>query len=677
MALLLPLSRRFLLVAAFTLLGLGLAARFAGAQTADIAGLREPEFLDMTWLVSPGDNPAYARPEFDDSSWIRFQPDSPITRACSQTVVVWYRLHVKTDPAVTGLALSARNISRAFEIYVNGERLIASGKVDPFEPYSSNAYVLARIPDRMVATGALVIAMRVHITDSEWATVQDPGFYATNLKIGQYNTLYRDNWLSIIGENAMSWFDRLLLISLGFVALALFVSQRCRSEYIWIFAVGALTLLESPFPVLSAFVNLPAFSQLMSNLPRLASPFLWASLYFSFVQQRIGWRWRIFLVFAGIMNLLSFLQGLYFNLPTWLSPFTNLPFIALLSVVVPIVLTIHWRRGNREAGILLIPSILFSLYIYAEVVLAAMFEFSACRDAAIRGINLIDRYPLGPFTVSLDSISGILCSLSLAVIMILRSSVMSRRQAQIEAELEAAQQVQQVLVPERPCMLSGFKIDSVYQPAQQVGGDFFQVISRDDGGLLLVAGDVAGKGLPAAMLVSVLVGAIRGIAGYTSAPAEILSNLNERLLGRAGGGFSTAVAAHISANGSVAIANAGHLPPYLNGEEINLPGALPLGVVAEAEYETAYFNLPEGCRLTFFSDGVVEAQNQKGELFGFERSRALAMQPASVIAESARRFGQQDDITVVIVQRDPLVVEADLAGAQSLENPLTLSATAD
>jgi hypothetical protein len=670
-------SRRLFLFASFALVLLGQAPRALRAQTADVTALREPRFLDMTWLVNPGDDLAYARPDFDDSSWIRFQPYSPITRACSMTQVVWYRLHVKTDPTVTGLALSARNVSQAFEIYVNGERLIGSGKVAPFEPYSSNAWNLARIPDRMVATGSVVIAMRVHITDSEWSSVQDPGFYATNLKIGQYNTLYRDNWLSVIGENAFSWFDRLLVISLGFVALALFASQRCRSEYLWIFAVGALTLLESPFPVLSAFINLPAFSKLMSDLPRLASPFLWASLYFSFVHQRIGWRWRIFLGFAGIMNLVRALQGYYINLPAWLAPFSNFPYIALLSVVVPIVLAIHWRRGNREAGILLIPSILFSLYIYAETVLAVMFEFSACRDAALRGINLIDRYPLGPFTVSLDNVSGILCSLSLAVIMILRSSIMSRRQALIEAELEAAQQVQQVLVPERPCLLSGFKIDSVYQPAQQVGGDFFQVLSRDDGGLLLVAGDVAGKGLPAAMLVSVLVGAIRGIADYTSAPAEILSNLNERLLGRGGGGFSTAIAAHISANGSVAIANAGHLPPYMDGREIDLPGALPLGVVAEAEYETAYFNLPEGCRLTFFSDGVVEAQNQKGELFGFERSRALAMQPASVIADSARSFGQQDDITVVIVQRDTAVVEAELVTTPSLENPVTLSATAD
>jgi sigma-B regulation protein RsbU (phosphoserine phosphatase) len=93
-----------------------------------------------------------------------------------------------------------------------------------------------------------------------------------------------------------------------------------------------------------------------------------------------------------------------------------------------------------------------------------------------------------------------------------------------------------------------------------------------------VVGDVAGKGLPAAMLVSVLVGAIRGVAEFTKDPAELLSNLNERLVGRGGGGFSTALIARIGADGRVTIANAGHLSPYLDGREVELPGALPLGV---------------------------------------------------------------------------------------------------
>jgi Stage II sporulation protein E (SpoIIE) len=228
---------------------------------------------------------------------------------------------------------------------------------------------------------------------------------------------------------------------------------------------------------------------------------------------------------------------------------------------------------------------------------------------------------------------------------------MSRQQALLEGELAAAREIQQVILPEQVEAVPGFNVDSVYQPAQQVGGDFFQVLPAGEGGLLVVVGDVAGKGLPAAMLVSVLVGAIRGVAAYTKDPAELLASLNERLMGRTRGGFSTALVARIAADGSVTIANAGHLSPYLDGREIELQGALPLGVVKNAAYQVTHFHLPQGSRLTFYSDGVIEAQNAKGELFGFERGRAISTQPAAAIVEAARQFGQEDDITVVTIER--------------------------
>jgi serine phosphatase RsbU (regulator of sigma subunit) len=98
------------------------------------------------------------------------------------------------------------------------------------------------------------------------------------------------------------------------------------------------------------------------------------------------------------------------------------------------------------------------------------------------------------------------------------------------------------------------------------------------------------------------------------------------------------------------MANAGHLHPYRNGEEIDLPGSLPLGIVAQAQFETAELLLAPGDRLTFVSDGVVEAQSKSRELFGFDRTRHLSRQPAAEIAEAARAFGQSDDITVVTVE---------------------------
>jgi hypothetical protein len=223
--------------------------------------------------------------------------------------------------------------------------------------------------------------------------------------------------------------------------------------------------------------------------------------------------------------------------------------------------------------------------------------------------------------------------------------------ATLEAEMAAASEVQQVILPRQGESFPGYLVESIYQPAQQVGGDFFQVLQAGNRGLLLVIGDVAGKGLPAAMLVAMLIGAIRATAEDTHDPVVMLRRLHGRLIGRNYHGFTTALAAHISEDGTVTIANAGHLSPYLDGREVPLPGALPLGVESGGEYEATSFELQPGSRLTFYSDGVVEAQNQEGEMLGFERARAISGQSAAAIAATAVQFGQADDITVVTIKR--------------------------
>ena len=656
----LALPPRFLFVlAVIASLGRCFFPGCVSAQTFDATQLRQPAELDSSWLVAGGDNPAFARPEFDDSHWTAFDPHTDIRHLFphERPEVVWYRLRVKVSPDQTGLALREQNISSAFEVYVNGERVIASGLVQPYAAYTSEAQVLKPIPDRLVAAGFLLVAIRVHLSQVDW-NGQYPGYYASNLTLGQQSTLYRDDWLAAIGENWLNWIDHLLLIAVGCIALLLFAAQRRQTEYLWIAAAGLLTLAESPEPLIAVFYNIPVFWQVLSVLPRLASPLIWTSLYFSFLHRRIGWRWRAFLIFAGCTNAVSGLQGTIVVVPLPLQFFTSLPFILLLSIVIPIVLAIHWRRGNREAGILLIPVLLFSLYIYAEVGFETLFQIPSTRSLALEGLQFIDRYPVGPFSLSLNYLSGILSTSSLALIMLLRSTTMSRRQAILEGELAAAQQVQQVLLPEHVESVPGFTVESIYQPAQQVGGDFFQVLPAPEGGLLAVVGDVAGKGLPAAMLVSVLVGAIRGVAEYTVAPAALLASLNERLVGRGAGSFSTALAAHIDAAGWVTIANAGHLSPYLDGREVQLHGALPLGVMSGVQYETIEFFLAPGSRLTFYSDGVVEAQSPQGELFGFDRAKAISTQPASEIVRAAQQFGQEDDITVVTVERHAAVASA-------------------
>lgn len=654
--------------AAVFLLGWALLlAPSAWAQSFDASRLSAPAALAGLWRVAASDNAEFARPDFDDSSWPLFDLHNSVDSIFpKRPSVIWYRLRVKVNPAISGLALSEINIAQAFEIYVNGERLLKVGNIDPFERYTPQARVLIPIPQRMTATGMLVIAVRVHISRVEW-DVQFPGLYANNLTIGEEGTLYNARWLALIGDNAVEWLNRLLLIGLGMIALVLYSSQRRQAVYLWIAAAGLLTLIQFPIPFLTQIRNISVRWDFVDALPRLASPFVWLSLYFAFVHQRMSWIWRAVVIVAGLGDFVSGLQGWIVALPLRLQLFSNLPYVIILSVVIPVVLIVHWRRGNREAGILLIPSVLFSLYIYAQVGLETLFQFPQWRDAALRGIRVIDYYPVGPFSVSLNSVAGILSTLALAIIMLERSAAMSRRQAQIDAELEAAREVQRVLVPEHRGSVPGYAVEAVYEPARQVGGDFFQFIPIDDTGLLVVVGDVAGKGLPAAMLVSVLVGAISGISEYTRDPAEMLAGLNERLVGRSGGGFSTALAAHFASDGRVTICNAGHLSPYLDGKEVELPGALPLGVASSTRYETTEVHLDPGSRLTFYSDGVVEAQRSDGELFGFDRAREISTQPASAIVEAAKRFGQEDDITVVCITRTAVIAASTTPKAGKIE----------
>jgi hypothetical protein len=221
----------------------------------------------------------------------------------------------------------------------------------------------------------------------------------------------------------------------------------------------------------------------------------------------------------------------------------------------------------------------------------------------------------------------------------------------LDGEMAAAREVQLVMLPGSGESFPGYAVESIYRPAQEVGGDFFQILPVGSSGLLIVLGDVAGKGLPAAMLVSMLVGSIRILAEDTHDPVLILRKLHDRLMGRTRGGFSTALAAFIADDGHVTIANAGHLSPYLDGREIELQGALPLGIAGGAHYESMSFELGHGSRLTFISDGVVEAQDKTGKLFGFERAEAMSQEPAAAIVKAAVDFGQSDDITVVTIER--------------------------
>jgi len=131
----------------------------------------------------------------------------------------------------------------------------------------------------------------------------------------------------------------------------------------------------------------------------------------------------------------------------------------------------------------------------------------------------------------------------------------------------------------------------------------------------------------------------------------MLEAMNQRMIGRGQGGFTTCLILRVDQQGNVTAANAGHLAPYIAGREVILENGLPLGIDPNATYKETEFFLNDPDQLTLITDGVVEARNKLGELLSFERLEQLSLQSAETIAETAHAFGQNDDITVLTLNR--------------------------
>ncbi|MEZ5356961.1 MAG: PP2C family protein-serine/threonine phosphatase [Bryobacteraceae bacterium] len=182
----------------------------------------------------------------------------------------------------------------------------------------------------------------------------------------------------------------------------------------------------------------------------------------------------------------------------------------------------------------------------------------------------------------------------------------------------------------------GFAVESAYLPASEVGGDSYQKLTSSGGALLVLVGEVSGKGLRAALLVGHISGALSNERSYQ--PAEVLANLNQSLVGRVRGGLAPCCYARFDPDGKVTIANAGHPAPYDDGRELEVATGLPLGVAAGVTYDE--------------SIATGEAEPAQRELFGFDRTRDISTHSAQEIARAAKAWGQNDDITVVTVRRN-------------------------
>ena len=243
-----------------------------------------------------------------------------------------------------------------------------------------------------------------------------------------------------------------------------------------------------------------------------------------------------------------------------------------------------------------------------------------------------------------------------------------RMRERIEQELRLARSIQQASLPEEVPSLEGWQIAPYYQPAREVGGDFYDFLELKDGRHGLVVGDATGKGVPAALVMSTTCGMLQLAAGAldSSAPGEVLSRVNEALVARIPQNmFVTCFYAILEPkSGSLTYANAGHDLPYLhrNGaaEELRARG-MPLGLMPGMGYEEKQTILEAGEAALLYSDGLVEAHDPRREMFGFPRLRALVSKHGEerelgdILLEQLYSFvgegwEQEDDITLLTLR---------------------------
>jgi serine phosphatase RsbU (regulator of sigma subunit)/ketosteroid isomerase-like protein len=243
-----------------------------------------------------------------------------------------------------------------------------------------------------------------------------------------------------------------------------------------------------------------------------------------------------------------------------------------------------------------------------------------------------------------------------------------RERERFEHELRVAQRIQQALLPKELPVLGGWEIVPYYQPAREVGGDFYDFLTLSDGRVGAIIGDVSGKGIAAALVMANTQSVLRAVAQGSTTPGELLAQVNEVLFAYIPSNmFVTCFCGVLDPeSGRFTYANAGHNPPLRqHGDKaIDLRATgMPLGLMPGMPYEEKSTLLLPGDRVLFYSDGLIEAHNQEREMLGSPRLKDLLMEnppgarqlTAHVLAELGRFTGEQweqeDDITLVTLQR--------------------------
>lgn len=625
--------RRACFVVALALIPLA-AARLDRAQAIVTHGAGGPARLDGPWVLYEGDPPggqiASADPRPGRTYWLGTERNPT-----QGPIIIWLRAAVSSDEPLSNPALLVNPDAEDCQVFVNGQKAVDCSNW-PRTTDDARRWLLVHVP-----TGPAQIAIRIAGSMGSPARIPHRG----DVLFGRAPVLEE-----IRTASDATRFYRVLPQTLlcagellgGVILLLAFRNDPRGRAYLWfaafLFLDGTMSL-ESVFNYV--YPLLPFSTGELTDALGLVGRYApLVGFIAAFTGVRLN-RWmrgyQILLLAIPVMYGLPFLSEKFAWLPRLSDKASG---VTLLAVQVPFIvgslgfLAWKWRRGNSEAGLLL-PSFLLATAIEVLGITVPWFrEFHVRR-----------------FGFDFDDLSMFFFLVSVAPVLLFRHRRIVLEHERATAELDAAREIQQRLVPKSIPALTGCHIEAAYLPAHEVGGDFYQILPRPDGSVVIAVGDVSGKGLKAAMTGVLAIGALRTLAFEGLAPAAILMRLNAELVRASNDGFVTCFCGVLDHCGTLRFANAGHLAPFCNGREIQVTGTLPLGIDPNTAYEESTLALDLGDRLTVLSDGVVEAQSASGELFGFERTCQISAQTARSIAEQAQRFGQTDDITVLTLNR--------------------------
>jgi serine phosphatase RsbU (regulator of sigma subunit) len=642
------------------------------AQTFLIPGIGEGAVhIDGYWQFHLGDDPAWASPSLDDSGWESIRADDPwgVQGHPSYAGYAWYRRHLDILPSAgsTGqYRVLIPHAEDAYEVYWNGELI---GRYGRLPPHASWYYSEFPRSFPLVGSAVGVLAIRVWKAPLDAFSPADAGGLFAPPMVGDPDTI-------ALREREVSWefirddlFDYSLILLRTFItALCIVLWSRNRREQLFLW-VGVFIFMPVALDTLQRLFLIP-FSYAVGrclNQPLyvLYSVSLWFLLLWLLQLNEKPRLMRLTRALAWLSlgagaadGILAYFWG---SATVWMQWADGvLVTLVLLLQLFPFVLVMVGLRRRLDISRWVVALTAFILQMLHSIAdssaLGQRFTHWTLFDALIST-------PL--FTVQgvefqFEKVVSI--TLFAAIIFALYRYILEQqaRRTALEHEMRSAREIQQVLIPETLPSLKGYAVTSAYTPALEVGGDFFQMLPRGDGSTIVALGDVSGKGLKAAMNVAMIVGVLRPQADTGATPAEILGALNRCLCGRMHGGFATAIVVRLDRDGTVTLANAGHLPPYLNGKELWLEASLPLGIIHQTHYGELTVKLRPGEQLSLYTDGLLEARNKAGELYGFDRmNRLFAGRPtAQQASEAAVVFGQDDDITVLTLTRLAAGVES-------------------